>query len=55
MRDLFPYREASGLWFCRVAGQTLGGTLTQRSAWALYRAATRSAYAYAADLTGPLS
>lgn len=46
MRDLYPYRARDGLWFCRVAGQTLGGTLTQRSAWTLYRAATRATYGF---------
>lgn len=50
MRDLYPYRARDGLWFCRVNGATLGGTLTQRSTWTLYRAAMRATYAYAADL-----
>jgi hypothetical protein len=47
MLDLYPYRAAGGLWFCRIAGQTLGGTLTQRAAWAVFRRAQRDAYAEA--------
>ncbi len=48
MRDLYPYRSPSGLWFCRVNGATLAGTLTQRAAWRVFRTAQAAVYGGAA-------